>query len=142
RVDRVGERPTALRVVVLAAFRSARSGDELRCDDQGDLAALGPRLAEAGTPAVLAMQGNISVRTLAGFMPVFFRELRRDGKIDRAMAVARSNVRSRPDWWAPTLFMRLKSGRIWYAPGFARGFEKWPALLADLRQGRCTPILG
>ena len=28
------------------------------------------------------------------------------------------------------------------SPGFARGFEKWPALLADLRQGRCTPILG
>jgi hypothetical protein len=41
--------------------------------------------------------------------------------------------------------MRLKSGRLWYAPGFAeerRGLEKWPALLRNIQQGRCTPILG
>jgi hypothetical protein len=41
--------------------------------------------------------------------------------------------------------MRLKSGRLWYAPGFSeerRGLEKWPALVRNIRQGRCTPILG
>ena len=141
-VDRVRELQRPPRLVVLSACQTAGSGDDRRSDDQGELAALGPRLAEAGIPAVLAMQGNVAVRTLAGFLPVFFRELRRDGRIDRAMAAARGAVRLRPDWWAPVLFMRLKSGRIWYSPGFARGFEKWPALLADLRQGRCTPILG
>jgi hypothetical protein len=141
-VDRLRELQKPPRLVVLSACQSAGSGDDLRSDDQGELAALGPRLAEAGVPAVLAVQGNVAVRTLAGFMPVFFKELRRDGRIDRAMAAARGAVRLRPDWWAPVLFMRLKSGRIWYSPGFARGFEKWPALLADLRQGRCTPILG
>src|SRR6185503_1193131 len=50
-----------------------------------------------------------------------------------------------PDAWMPVLFMRLKSGRIWYVPGFGddrKGFEKWPALIRSIRQGRCTPILG
>jgi CHAT domain-containing protein/SIR2-like protein len=141
-VDRLRELQKPPRLVVLSACQSAGSGDDLHSDDQGELAALGPRLAEAGIPAVLGVQGNVAVRTLTAFMPVFFRELRRDGRIDRAMAAARGAVRFRPDWWAPVLFMRLKSGRIWYSPGFARGFEKWPALLADLRQGRCTPILG
>jgi CHAT domain/SIR2-like domain len=130
------------RLVVVASCQSAGSGEDLRSDDGGALAALGPRLAEAGIPAVLAMQGNMSLRTMAEFVPVFFEELRRDGQIDRALAVARSRVRSRPDWSVPVLFMRLKSGRIWYSPGFADPFEKWPAIFHDIRQGRCTPILG
>jgi CHAT domain/SIR2-like domain len=130
------------RLVVVASCQSAGSGEDPRSDDGGALAALGPRLAEAGIPAVLAMQGNVSLRTMAEFVPVFFEELRRDGQIDRALAVARSRVRSRPDWSVPVLFMRLKSGRIWYSPGFADPFEKWPAIFHDIRQGRCTPILG
>jgi hypothetical protein len=129
------------RLIVLASCQSAGSGEGLRSDDNGALAALGPRMAEAGIPAVLAMQGNISFQTMAEFVPVFFKELRRDGQIDRALAVARSAVQDRPDWSMPVLFMRLKSGRVWYAPGFGP-FEKWPALFTDIRQGRCTPILG
>jgi hypothetical protein len=35
------------------------------------------------------MQGNITMHTVAQFMPVFFQELQRDGQIDRALAVAR-----------------------------------------------------
>jgi SIR2-like domain len=61
------------------------------------------------------------------------------------MAVARAAVRDRDDWWAPTLFMRLKSGRLWYVPGLAPGgepFDKWPALIAALKQTACTPIIG
>jgi hypothetical protein len=45
----------------------------------------------------------------------------------------------------PVLFTRLKSGRIWYVPGFAddkQGFRRWPALLNSITQGRCTAILG
>jgi hypothetical protein len=77
-------------------------------------------------------------------MPSFFRELQRDGQIDRAMAVARGAVRERPDWWMPVLFMRLTSGRLWYAPGFVDrpALEKWPSLLDNIRDGKCTPILG
>ena len=101
------------------------------------LAALGPRLAEAGVPAVLAMQGNISVATISRFMPVFFRELQRDGQIDRAMAAARAAVRDRHDWWAPALFMRLRSGRHLVRPRLrqpSETFEKFPALVNEIRK--------
>ncbi len=117
--------------------------------DEGDaLTALGPTLAEAGIAAVVAMQGNVSMATVDRFMPVFFRELDRDGQIDRAMAAARFEVRDRPDVASPVLFLRLTSGRIWYVPGFAtspgRDFDLWPALLEYLqaRQPKATPILG
>ena len=77
-------------------------------------------------------------------MRVFFRELRRDGQIDPAMAVARGEVRDRSDAWMPTLFSRLKSGRIWYEPGFVGGdeFEKWVTICAQVDKGEFIPILG
>jgi hypothetical protein len=136
RLKELTQRP---RLVVLASCQSAgkSAGDAL--------AALGPSLAEAGIPAVIAMQGNISMQTVAEFMPVFFDELQRDGQIDRSLAVARGAVRGKPDFWMPALFMRLKSGRIWYVPGFSddrQGFEKWPALMRSIRRGQCTPIIG
>jgi hypothetical protein len=144
-VSRLKELQQRPRLVVLASCQSAGSGEDAPSGEAGMLAALGPRLAEAGIPAVLAMQGNVSTDTVSQFMPDFFKELLRDGQIDRAMAVARGEVRGRVDWWMPVLFMRLKSGRIWYVPGFAeerRGLEKWPALLSNIRDKLCTPILG
>jgi hypothetical protein len=144
-VTRLQELPQRPRLVVLASCQSAGTGDQRRSNDQGVLAALGPRLAEIGVPAVLAMQGNISMRTVEQFMPVFFKELQQDGQIDRAMAIARGVVRDRPDGWMPALFMRLKSGRLWYTPGYADakdGLKKWDALLNNLKKGRVTPILG
>jgi hypothetical protein len=123
-------------MVVLASCQSAGTGE-------GDaLAALGPQLAEAGIPAVLAMQGNITMETVAKFMPVFFEELQKDGQIDRAISIARGMVRNRPDYWMPALFTRLKSGRIWYTPGFGEIFDQWPTLVDSIYQGQCTPILG
>ncbi len=133
------------RLVVLVSCQSAGTGQETEADEQGVLTATGPRLTEAGVPAVIAMQGNLTMKTAAGFLPVFFQELQRDGQVDQAMAAARGVVREEPDWWMPVLFMRLKSGRIWYAPGFAgdeQGLQKWPALLRNLQRKRCTPILG
>src|SRR5439155_12338554 len=53
--------------------------------------------------------------------------------------------KDRPDSWMPVLFTRLKSGCIWTVPGSQGGeqpFEKWPALIMSIREGRCTPILG
>ena len=137
RLQELWQRP---RLVVLASCQSAG-----RSSDEGALAALGPRLAEAGIPAVVAMQGDITMETVSQFMPVFFAKLAEDGQVDCAMASARNAVQDRPDWWAPALYMRLKSGRIWYTPGFAeeaRGLEKWPALVRNIRSARCTPILG
>jgi hypothetical protein len=138
-VTRLNELTQCPRLIVLASCQSAGSS-------AGDaFSALGPCLARSGIPAVIAMQGNISMETVAEFMPVFFSELNRDGQIDRAMAVGRGNVRKRADYWMPALFMRLKSGRIWYVPGFRDEqdeFEKWPALLKTITRQQLTPILG
>ncbi len=140
RLSELKQRP---RLVVLASCESAGTGAS---GDDGVLAALGPRLAEAGIPAVVAMQGSVTMQTAGAFLPVFFKELQEDGQIDRAMAAARGAVRTRPDWWMPVLFMSLKRGRIWwYTPGFTGeqpGFDRWPSLVSNIRKGRCTPILG
>ncbi len=130
------------RLVVLA---SCQSGGTQSSGEPHPMAALGPRVAEAGVPAVVAMQDNISIATASRFSATFFAELQRDGRIDRAMAVARGAVREQLDWWVPVLYQRLRSGRIWYVPGFGddpNAFEKWPALVASIRDGKCTPILG
>lgn len=142
-VSRLNDLPRLPRLVFLASCQSAGAGSDRRSADAGVLAALGPRLAEAGVPAVVAMQGDISMTTAAAFTTAFFASLDEDGVVDRAMAVARAAVRERPDWWVPTLFMRLKSGRLWYIPGGLDGdFPRWPALIDSLNRGVCTPIIG
>ena len=139
RVAELRERP---RLCVLASCESAGAGTGA---DDGAVAALGPGLARAGVAAVIAMQGRLTIASAAVLLPRLFAELMRDGQVDRALAVARAAIRERPDWWLPVLFMRLRSGRIWYTPGFGGEggpFEKWPALLRSIQQGRCTPVLG
>jgi hypothetical protein len=136
-VARLADLPARPRLVLLASCEGAGDGS------REVLAALGPRLAAAGIPAVIAMQGSFAMATNAAFAPTFFRELQRDGRIDRALAAARQAVADRPDWWAPVLFTRLRSGRIWYESGFdEQDFQRWPALLRSLSSGKCTPILG
>ena len=139
---RLSQMKQSPRLVVLASCESAGTGAEPASADEGVLAALGPRLAQAGIPAVIAMQGSVTMKTAGAFLPVFFQEMQKDGQLDHAMAVARGAVRSRPDWWMPVLFMSLKQGRIfWYTPGFT-GFRRWPSLVNSIRNGECTPILG
>lgn len=109
-VEEVARLAQPPRLMVLASCQSGGSGT-------GDvLSALGPRLADAGIPAVMAMQANIEIETNALFMPLFFKELQKDGQIDRALSVARSQVHERSDYWVPVLFMRLKDGRLWEVP--------------------------
>jgi hypothetical protein len=124
-------------LVVLASCESAGS------DEGNALTALGPRLAEAGIPAVIAMQGMVSMDTVARFMPAFFVELQRhDGEIDRALTLARARVSKRPDYWMPVLFTRLRDGKIWLPPGFGADFKSWPPLIRAVSNEKCTPILG
>lgn len=137
------------RLVVLTACQSGGTGDLTgwSSTDQGALAALGPRLAQVGIPAVLAMQSNISMDTVSLFMPVFFNELLKNGQVDRAMAAARSQVllNGNPDWWAPALYLRLRGGSLWYEPGFAiqdPEFDSWGGIYNSIRHGLCVPILG
>ncbi|NTV65370.1 MAG: CHAT domain-containing protein, partial [Oscillochloris sp.] len=140
-VTRIGELRERPRLIVLASCESAGAS---RGPEGAPLSALGPRLARAGIPAVLAMQGKVAMATIERFMPVFFNELRKDGLIDRAVAVARGSVRDAPDHWMPVLYMRLRNGQIWYVPSFSgdANLEKWPALIGNIRDGLCTPILG
>jgi hypothetical protein len=126
-------------MVVLASCQSAGKGGV-------GLAALGPRLAEAGVPAVVAMQGDIFMSTAAAFLKRFFAELLIDGQIDRAMSVARGEIRKADDYWMPVLFLRLRDGRIWYEPGFGGDskseFDTWKSICSSVRAGRFIPILG
>ena len=70
------------RLVVLISCQSAGSPAP---DESSALAAIGPRLAEAGVPAVLAMQGDLSMSTARAFLPRFFEELQRSGQVDAAV---------------------------------------------------------
>src|SRR5262249_39772523 len=99
-------------VVVLASCESGgkEGGDGADLDEYGALAALGPRLAAAGVPAVLALQGNVTQETVKGFMPNFFGTLLETRSVDRAVTVARGHVRQRDDFWMPVLFSRVASG--------------------------------
>jgi hypothetical protein len=136
------------RLIVLASCQSAGSGtpqDPQRSDDKGALAALGPRLAEAGVPAVVAMQTDVYQDTLAHFMPIFFEELLKDGQVDRAMAAARYAIKDREDWWAPVLSLRLREG-LWYEPYFTGGegdySDLWEDVVNNIKNYRFVPILG
>ena len=128
------ERP---RLVVLASCRSAGGQGA-----QG-LTALAPRLAQAGVPNVLAMQGDITLASVKRFLPRFFRELASDGQIDRAMASARFDLIGQPDWWMPTLYTHSKSGVVW-PPRNAdtEGFDQWDAVVSNILNRRCVPVLG
>jgi hypothetical protein len=149
--ERIAEMRDPPRLMVLASCEGAGQEGETGTDlgATSAQAALAPRLANAGVPAIVAAQGRVSLATVATAMPRFFTELLQDGRIDRAMAVARGLVRGHPDAWVPALYLRLRGGRIWYDPGFgASGGQgdddaiKWSALVNDIQSKRCTPVIG
>lgn len=117
-LDRVrhlgGKRP---RLVVLTACESGGTGERLPASNSA-LAALGPRLVQAGVPAVVAMQGQVRMETAAEFLKTFFREICDHGVVDLAGTPARSGARAAQyaDWWMPVIFMNLKDGRLWGEP--------------------------
>lgn len=128
------ERP---RLVILASCRSAGGQGA-----QG-LTALAPRLAQAGVPNVLAMQGDITVASVKRFLPRFFQELAIDGQIDRAVAAARVDIISEPDWWMPTLYTHSKSGVVWPPRSTdIEGFDQWEAVVSNIVAECCVPVLG
>ena len=97
-------------LIVLATYRSAGASSP------NTLAAIGPMLTRSGVAATLGFQGDVTMQTVRQIMPTFFRELKRDGQVDRALAVARTQLRNNPEWWAPTLWMRVLDGRLWRVP--------------------------
>jgi hypothetical protein len=123
------------RLVVLASCQSGGQGkvpkgpadEPERSYDQGALAALGPRLAEAGIPAVLAMQDDVRMTSMAKFIPVFFCQLLEHGQVDKAAAVARQALlqANAPDWWVPVGRITLVQSRL-HPPGGFPGLAGHP----------------
>ena len=146
QIEKLPERP---RLIVLASCKSAGTGvDGTAAERGGVAAAVGPQLAVVGIPAVLAMRGNISIDTSSQFMKEFFSQLASDGQIDRAMEAARREVAGRSDFWIPVLYLRLRSGLIWYVPGFnatedaSALAEQWDGICSAVESGEFVPIVG
>jgi CHAT domain/SIR2-like domain len=132
----------APRLVVLTACQSAGTG---RSTDNLAHLALGPELVRAGVPAVVAMNGKVSVPTADEFFARFFADLLQHGCVDRAMTTTRRTIKNlpRPDWWMPTLYMRLSAGRIWSVLHLTdRDKEPYEELSKSLQDETCTPIVG
>jgi hypothetical protein len=98
------------RLVVLISCQSAGDGAApVPRPDRGTLSAIGPRLAEAGVPAVLAMQGDLQMPTAREFLPPFFKALQETGQVDEVVTRAR-----RRSAWPPTAGCRCCT------PGWSR----------------------
>ncbi|HEV7768356.1 MAG TPA: CHAT domain-containing protein [Thermoanaerobaculia bacterium] len=140
-LDDLTEKP---RLIVLGSCESGGDGRAARLDERFPLAALGPRMAEGGIPAVVAMMGEITLDTIEKFFPVFFKGLSEHWTIDTAMSEARSAVRAldRPDWYVPVLFTRLVNTTVWYRPGLEGGSVRWGSIVTSIRDGDCTAVVG
>jgi hypothetical protein len=115
--------------------------------DRAVLGALGPRLATAGVPAVLAMQGDLDKATADKFLPAFFQKLNvSDGQVEEAVTAGRVAAAGCPDPWVPVLYTRLVEGRVWFTKGLAAQPDgaqvNWRMLVMDLYGKKCVPILG
>lgn len=128
-------------LIVLASCQGAG-------DTYGMLAAIGPKLAQVGVGAVIAMQGDVPIELVAQFTPRLFTELRRDGLIDRAVAAARAALLAESEWWMPTLWMAVRDGALWHTSAkvipdrmtfSAPSPEPLPA--SDTTVGRATELI-
>ncbi|MEM9462452.1 MAG: CHAT domain-containing protein [Myxococcota bacterium] len=143
--EQIAELPRPPRLMILASCQSAGDGTPPGPGpNPAAQATLAGYLADAGVPAVLAMQGSISVATVRAMMPTFFTELLRDGRIDRALAMARGAVHEHADAWMPALFTRLVGGQLWYEAGFTEHAREdvWLRLVKPIRNGKVVPIIG
>ncbi len=99
-------------LVILAVCQSAGNDDPAAAG-----AALGPMLARAGIPAVIAMQGLAPIDLVARFVPTVLSELFQHGSIDRAVAIARADLPLTTAWWLPVLYTRIEDGQVWHPTG-------------------------
>ncbi|RRR74920.1 MAG: CHAT domain-containing protein [Candidatus Viridilinea halotolerans] len=120
--------PVLPRIVVLASCQSA--SPEIATS-------LATIFGEAGVPAVIAMQGNLTLETAQIFMQALLHAIANNEPVDAAMAAGRraALTAKRADWWMPALFSRFSDGRLWLAEDLQlrSTLEQW------LR--RCEPSL-
>jgi hypothetical protein len=96
------------RLVFLSACETARG------EGRNPFVGLGPKLIQAGVPAVVAMRERVAMDVARQLTADFYRRLLDHGQVDRALNEARNlllNLES-VDWAIPVLFMRLRDGRL------------------------------
>ncbi len=141
RLQELRDRP---RLVVLASCQSAGEGDVWSTSDNGVLAGLGPRLAEIGIPPSWPCRATSRWRPWPNSCRSSSRSCAATatwtGPWPRraARSVARAtggHLHSSCGSERPHLVRgRFRRGRP--------GLEQWTSLLAHIKNGKCTPILG
>ncbi len=132
------------------------SGRAIASEKEEQVGAIAPRLAAAGVPAVLGVQGSVHQEAAARFLRAFLAKTVESGDLGRALAEARQQLSRAPDdWWRFVLYSRLRNGQLWYTPGAATESDQnfWIAVRSHVdaaqkgprqQRGRvgCVPILG
>jgi len=132
------------RLIFLAACQSAQQSTT------DAFLGVGPKLVEAGCPAVIAMQDRVQVDVARDFAEQFYAQLLGRGPghgvVDLAVNRARNRLHERWDWqWAvPVLYMRLLNGVLFrpeqrFPPSERKpykGLAPYTANDHDLFQGR------
>ncbi len=111
-VARLGAMGSLPPLTVLIACESASR--DIAAGGEDAFVGLGPKLVQAGFPAVVAMQAQVPVEAARTFYTEFYRRLMEHGEVDKAMNQARFVIfkPNRTDWSIPVLFMRLKTGAL------------------------------
>jgi HEAT repeat protein len=112
-ISRIGDGSKVPRLVFLAACESAkRSEDSLEA-----FVGLGPKLTQAGVPAVVGMQDLVPMQLAQRLTSKFYQDLLEHGVIDQALNDARLTLfeNKHADWSIPVLFMRIRNGCLFTA---------------------------
>lgn len=108
-IRQLAQRPL---LVALTACHSDTYSTPIPGDPQV-ASAFGAALTQAGVPAVVAMQRQITIDSAKGFFHALFESLAYDGLIDRAVAAGRKAITNEPEQWVPVLWMGLRDGVLW-----------------------------
>jgi len=111
RLDRTMGEQRLPQLIFLSACHTA-----IKANTRNALLGFGPRLVEAGCPAVICMQESVEEPVARRFASKFFSELFTHGCIDRAVNQARASVYERTTWqWSiPVLFMNIQDGMLFW----------------------------
>lgn len=109
-ISSLGDGSKVPRLVFLAACESAkRTADSLEA-----FVGLGPKLVQAGVPAVVGMQDLVPMQLAQTLTSRFYQGILEHGIIDQALNDARLPLfeNRHADWSIPVLFMRIRNGRL------------------------------
>lgn len=120
------------RLIFLAACESARRPE----GNTGLFVGLAPQLAEAGVPAIVAMQDLVPMELAHTLTLDFYRRLFEHGEVDRALNEARNLLfkQDKFEWGIPVLFLRLADGRL-FAPNVAAAHKPFEPELVFVPAG-------